>query len=145
MGDEAEKKKYEWLYGDQSKIQSNSQSKFLTGKINIDKFNEGMSYLQNNVNHNWYIEDYSLDLDNVLLNVDKFYCYTLENQKNFVEDFNKSLYKNFGFTTFKNNYKANCSPDIGITFSKQDVDRIIELNELDMQVYEYVQKSKKRF
>ena len=34
-----------WLYGDQSKIQSNQQSKFLTGSINIEKFNENINFL----------------------------------------------------------------------------------------------------
>ena len=30
-------------------------------------------------------------------------------------------------------------------FSKKDIDRILELNQLDLEVYEYVQKSKKRY
>jgi hypothetical protein len=145
MGQEAEEKKYQWLYGEESKIQSNSQSKFLTGRINIDKFNNGIHYLQENVKNHWFLEDYSLNLNDVLTNVDKFYSYSLDNQNIFLEDLNKALYKNFGFNTFKYKDKANCSPEIGVVFSKKDIDRIIELNELDMQVYEYVQKSKKRY
>lgn len=145
MGEEAEERKYNWLYGDGAEIQANSQSKFLTGKINIDKFNEGIYYLQENVKNHWFVENYSLKLDDVLANVDKFYCYSLDNLNLFLEDFNKALYKNFGFQTFKYKDKANCSPEIGVDFSKKDIDRIIELNELDMQVYKYVQKSKKRY
>lgn len=145
MGEEAERKKHSWLYGEECLMQSNSQSKFLTGKINIEKFNNGIGYLQENVKQHWFIENYTLNLDSVLSNVDKIYCYSLENQNIFLEDLNKSLYKHFGFNTFKYRDKANCSPEIGVTFSKKDIDRIVELNELDMQVYEYVQKSKKRY
>ena len=145
MGEEAEKRKYDWLYGEEAEKQSNSQSKFLTGKINIEKFNNNIYYLQENVKNHWFIENYSLNLNDVLSNIDKFYCYTLDNQNLFLEDLNKSLYKNFGFNTFKYKDKVNRSPDIEVIFSKQDIDKIIELNELDMQVYEYVQKNKKRY
>lgn len=144
-GKQAEDKLQEWLYGDQLDIQSNSQSKFLTGSMNIEYFNNNINYFQHAVNSNWYLEDYSLNLDNILTNVDKFYAYTLDNHNIFVEDLNKSLKKNFGFSTFKHADKSNMSPNIKISFSKKDIDRIIELNQLDMEVYEYVQKSKKRY
>ena len=39
LGIDYQEKLYDWLYGSQSEIQSNSQSKFLTGKMNIEKFN----------------------------------------------------------------------------------------------------------
>ena len=42
-GQQAEEKLEEWLYGDQSIIQSNSQSKFLTGSMNIKYFNENIN------------------------------------------------------------------------------------------------------
>jgi hypothetical protein len=145
MGEEAEEKLDNWLYGDQSEIQSNSQSKFLTGKINIDKFNEGINFFQKAVNNNWFIEDYSLELDDVLKNLDKMYYYSMVNHDIFIEDLNKALKEKFGFTTFKHKDKSNSSPDIGLEFSKKDIDRILELNQLDLEVYEYVQKNKKRY
>ena len=61
----------------------------------------------------------------------------------FLEDLNKALKEKFGFTTFKHRDKSNSSPDIGIKFSKKDIDRILELNQVDLEVYEYVQKNKK--
>ena len=134
-----------WLYGDQSKIQSNQQSKFLTGSINIEKFNENINFFQHSVNSGWYLENYSLKIDDILKNIDNFYCYTLENQNLFLEDLNKSLNKHFRFTTFKNNYKANFSKNIDLKISNKNFDRIIEMNEIDMKVYEYVQKNKKRY
>lgn len=145
MGEEAEKKKYEWLYGKQSEMHSNSQSKFLTGKINIDYFNNNLNYMQEKVESGWFLENYNLNLDKILENVDKFYCYSLDNYEIFIDDFNKALMKNFGFNSFKYKDPANLSPDIGIIFNKKDVERIIQLNELDIKVYEYVQKSKKRY
>ena len=63
----------------------------------------------------------------------------------FLEDLNKSLNKHFGFTTFKNNYKANFSRNIDLKLSNKNFDRIIEMNKIDMEIYEYVQKSKKRY
>lgn len=145
MGDEAEKRLDDWLYGPQSLIQSNSQSKFLTGKINIDRFNNNHKYLQDAVNNNWYLEDWSIDLDVVIENVDKFYCYSMENHDIFLEDLNKSLHKHFGFTAFKHRDKANLSPDIGIQLNQNQINRVLELNQVDLGVYEYVQKSKKRY
>ena len=144
-GQQAEEKLEEWLYGDQSIIQSNSQSKFLTGSMNIKYFNENINHFQHAVNSNWYLENYSLNLDDILKNIDNFYAYTLDNHDIFIEDLNKSLKKNFGFSTFKYNDKSNMSPNIKITFSKKNINRILELNQLDMEVYEYVQKSKKRY
>ena len=144
-GQEAENKLEEWLYGDQSDIQSNSQSKFLTGSMNIDKFNAGINLFQRSVNNNWFIEDYTLDLNKIYENIDKFYCYTLDHHGLFLDDMNKALQDQFNFTTFKNLDKANTSPDTGVVFTKKHIDRIIELNSIDMEVYEYVKNIKKRY
>jgi hypothetical protein len=145
MGEEAERKLQDWLYGDQAEIQANSQSKFLTGSTNILRFNEGHKYIQDAVNNNWYLEDYSTDINKVLENVDRFYAYTLDNHNLFLEDLNKSLSKHFGFTTFKHRDRSNLSPDIGIKLTPEQINRVLELNQVDLGVYEYVQKSKKRY
>ena len=92
----------------------------------------------------------SFGLDNEVVNkiyenIDKFYCYTLDHHGLFLDDMNKALQDQFNFTTFKNLDKANTSPDTGVVFTKKHIDRIIELNQIDMQVYEYVQKIKKRY
>ena len=135
----------EWLYGEQADIQSNSQSKFLTGSLNIDKFNKNIRVFQEAVKHNWFIEDYSLNLDKILENVDRFFCYSMDRSNEFTEDLNKALFKFFNFQTFKYKDKANASIDLGIKIDKKHYDRILELNEIDMEVYRYVQKSKKRY
>jgi hypothetical protein len=142
---EAHQKLDNWLYGPQSEVQSNLQSKFLTGEMNFNKFNEGVNLFQLAVWEGWYIENYSLDLNIIKNNIDKFFCYTLEDHDMFKEDFNKALKEEFGFTTFKYADKANRSSNLGIEITKKQMNRIEELNSIDMEVYEYVQKNKKRY
>lgn len=145
IGEEAEKKKHDWLYGEQALVQANSQSKFITGSLNINNFNNNITNLQENVNNHWFLENYSLDLNNIYDNVNRFNCYTLDNLNSFIFDLNNELKNNFGFTSFKRNYKANSHRDINIFFSNKDKERIIELNSIDMEVYDYVQKNQKRY
>ena len=140
----AEEKLEEWLYGDQSKIQSNAQSKFLTGKMNIEKFNNCPGQ-QDAVINQWFIEGYSLDLKDIISNVDKFKAYTLEELDLFKLDMNRSLKNNFNFSTFKHSDKANSSYDVGINFTKSHIERIKDLNSIDLEVYEYVKQIKKEF
>ena len=140
----AEEKLEEWLYGDQSKIQSNAQSKFLTGKMNIEKFNNCPGQ-QDAVINQWFIEGYSLDLKDIKSNVDKFKAYTLEELDLFKLDMNRSLKNNFNFSTFKHSDKANSSYDVGINFTKSHIERIKDLNSIDLEVYEYVKNIKKEF
>ena len=143
-GIEAEEKLEKWLYGDQSEIQSNAQSKFLTGKINIEKFNICQGQ-QDAVFNQWFIEGYSLDLKDIISNVDKFKIYTLEEIDLFKLDMNKSLKNSFNFSTFKHSDKANSSYDVGINFTKSHIERIKDLNRIDLEVYEYVKQIKKEF
>jgi hypothetical protein len=126
-------------------MQSNLQSKFLTGKLNIEKFNQDILQFQNTVSSGWYLEGYKLDIKNVISSLEKMKAYTLEELDLFKIDLNKSLLKQFGFSTFKHSDKANSSYDIGIKFDKRHINRIEEINLLDMEVYEYVQKIKKEY
>jgi hypothetical protein len=144
-GKEAEEKLDRWLYGEESTMQSNLQSKFLTGKLNIEKFNEDVLQFQNTVNSAWYLEEYKLNIKDVILNIKKMKAYTLDELDQFKIDLNKSLLKEFGFMTFKHSDKANSSYDVGIKFNKKHIDKIKELNSLDMEMYDYVQKIKKEY
>lgn len=134
-----------WLYGEQADIQSNVQSKFLTGKMNLSKFNQSPTIFINSSKNNWFIEDYNLDLNVIEDNLNKFNFYTMENYNMFKKDLNYKLTKNFNFTTFKNNDKANSSLDINIKFNKKHIDKIKELNYLDIEVYNYVREIEKRY
>lgn len=134
-----------WLYGDQMPIQSNLQSKFLTGSININQFNLNHRERHSSVLNGWFIEGYSNSIDDIKKNIDKFYVYPMTKHEVFKEDFNKCLDKNFGFTIFKHNDKANESHEINIDFTKDRIERIAEINSLDMEVYDYVQSITKRY
>ena len=140
----AEEKLEKWLYGDQSEIQSNAQSKFLTGKMNIEKFNSCQGQ-EDAVSNQWFIEGYSLDLKDIISNVDKFKAYTLKEIDLFKLDMNRSLKNNFNFSTFKHSDKANSSYDVGINFTKSHIEKIKDLNSIDLEVYEYVKQIKKKF
>lgn len=141
---EAHQKLDRWLDGEQSYIQANLQSKFLTGYMNFEKFNQGVTYFQDAVNNGWYIENYSLNINDIKSNIDIFNCYTLDNHEQFKKDFNRDLKKEFNFTTFKYSDKANRSSDLGIEMTKTQMKKIEELNSIDMEAYEYVRKTEER-
>ena len=140
----AEEKLNHLLYENQSDLQSNIQSKFLSGRINVDKFNLDPARYIHSSRNGWFIENYSKDINVIKRNIDKINCYTMDNHSRFKSDFNKSLNKNFGFTTFKHDDKANQSQDVGISLTKSQISRIEDLNRLDMEVYEYVRQTQKR-
>lgn len=145
-GKEADEKLEEWLYGNQAEVQSNLQTKFLIGKTDINEFNKNFNYFQNTVNNGWYLKDINQDHNTAISNLKNINYYTLEDLNLFKEDMNKVLKKEFGFEAFKHrNDLSNRSPDIGIELNKKQINRIEELNKMDMEVYEYVSKNKKRY
>lgn len=147
------KKLDSWLYGEKSEINANMQSKFLTGKININNFNLDLNVKNNQndnyrylaVNNGWYIENYNLNFSEIKKNIENINIYTLNNNNNFKKKFNDELNKQFGFQTFKLNNKDNSSFNIGIDFTKKQLNKIEELNQVDMELYEYVQKIEKEY
>lgn len=132
-----------WLY--ESDIQHNMQSKFLTGSMNIDKFNNSHRYHNASVDNGWWIEDYSLSIDDIKSSLDSMYSYTMDKHDIFKEDFNKALNKEFGFSIFQNNYKANEHLKRELDLSNSIINRIKEVNSIDQEVYEYVRSIKKRY
>lgn len=134
-----------WLYGEQSEIQSNLQSKFLTGSMNVDEFNSRFREKHKAVTSGWFIEDYSLNMADIKQNIDNFYVYPMTRHDEFKEDFNKCLDETFGFKIFKHNDKANSSHEIKVDFTPDRVSRIEELNSVDIEMYDYVRSIKKRY
>jgi hypothetical protein len=133
-----------WLYGEQSDKQANLQSKFLTGKTNIHEFNRNIGNFDAYINNEWHLEGYSLDMDSIKESISNMNIYTMENYNLFIDQFNLELKKQFGFTSFKYNEKSNESPSIKIEISKKDRDRILELNLVDYEVYDYVRSNEKK-
>lgn len=133
-----------WLYGEQSYKQSNLQSKFLTGQTNIHEFNRNIGNFDAYINNTWHLEGYSLDINKIKESIDEMHIYTMENYNKFINDFNIELKKQFNFTSFEYNEKANESPSIKIEISKADRERIMELNLIDYEVYDHVRSNEKK-
>lgn len=141
----AEENLEQWLYKEQSIVQANLQSKFLTGSTNIEEFNKHINYIDSSVNNAWHLEDYSLDIDKIKESICDINIYTMDNYDKFKFDFNEEIKKQFGFTVFKYSDKSNESPEIKVQLDQSHLKRIKELNEIDYEVYEYVQKTQKRY
>ena len=137
-----EERFHNWLYGEDSVNQSNLQSKFLTGKTNIEKFNKDVVTFNTTIESGWHIEDYSLNIKDVINNLQNIKCYTFEELNLFRLDMNKSLEKQFGFSVFQNTEKINelTSERIRIKPSKEQLNRIQELNSVDMELYEHIRR-----
>lgn len=145
-GKESEEKLESWLYGEQSEMQSNLQTKFLIGKTNIDQFNKHFNYFQHTIDSGWYLEGMDGGSQKAIDNLQNFYYYTLEDISLFKEDLNKALKHNFGFESFKHRSDpANRSPGLELNLTKSQISKIEDLNKMDMEVYEYVSKNKKRY
>lgn len=142
--EEAEYKLSNWLWGQQSEIQSNMQSKFLTGSININKFNSNLTSQLHRVAHGWYIEDYSLEFNDIKKSLDGINAYTMENLNKFKEDFSGAIKQEFGFNIFKNSDKANQSHKIKIEINEDQIKRIKEMNLVDYEAYNYVKSIEKK-
>jgi hypothetical protein len=126
-----------WLYEEDT--QHNLQSKFLTGSTNIVKFNEGYKEKKNAaIDHGWWIEDFSLNIDDIKRSLSNMNAYTMEDHDLFKKDFNVSLDKEFGFKIFQNNYKVNLSTKNIIPITNDIIDKIKEVNSIDQQAYDYV-------
>ena len=141
----AEENLDQWLYKEQSVVQANLQSKFLTGSTNIEEFNKNIGYIDHFVNNAWHLEGYSLDIEKIKESIKDINIYTMDNYDKFKFDFNEEIKNQFGFTAFKYSDRSNESPEIEIKINDSHLKRIKELNEIDYEVYEYVQKTQKRY
>lgn len=133
-----------WLYGEQSKRQSNLQSKFLTGEIDVSEFNKNIGNFDAFIDNEWHLKNYSLDIDKIKESINGMNVYTMENHDQFIFDINNELEKQFGFKSFKYNDKSNCSPDVKVNISEDHLKRIRELNLIDYEVYDYVRSIEKK-
>lgn len=116
-----------WLYDEElSKIHSNTQIKFITNKIDLDQYNKNLVN-QQTVNRNWFIGQKE-DIDKAKDFVDK----------NLIL-FTDSLDKAFNIENGIRINKSGKKPEV----TKKQYDRIVELNSLDIELYEYASRTKK--
>jgi hypothetical protein len=123
----------ELIYGECSSLHENTQTKFITNNIDIDKYNTNLVSPET-IQNNWFIgqtESFDLAKDFIDNNV----VVTLE-------DMDK-LPDILGIEKFKNMSKVNETRNLsGVT--KEQYDKIVSMNELDLEVYQYA-KTKKNY
>jgi hypothetical protein len=115
-----------WLYDEElSKIHSNTQIKFITNEINLNKYNKNLVNKET-INNNWFIGQEQ----------------DINKAKDFI-DKNIVLFTNTLDKTFKieQGIRINKSGKKPEVTSKQ-YDRIVELNSLDIELYEYALRAK---
>jgi hypothetical protein len=116
----------EWLYNeDLSAIHSNTQIKFLTNKIDIDKYNNNLVN-DITINNNWFIGQ-DLDLQKAKSFVDNNIVFVMEE----IDDV-------FGISNGVRVNKSGKQPII----TPEQYDRIVELNSLDIELYDYAIRAK---
>lgn len=130
-----------WINDDRlSQLHSNTHLKCFTGSINIDKYNQ--YYVSKYTSEeNWFLENYSSEIKDGINFIDKNYIFTMDSMTNLTGSISSLLQ----IPQFSNLYKYNSSDksDWGIT--KKQYDRIEELNQKDMELYEYARNKEKEY
>lgn len=131
-----------WLYDDQIiNIQSNLQSRCISSKINIEKYNETDYRLR--PYSAWFIgNDTSISRSIQFLDYIDF-VWTYDNMNSAIDEYQEILYKNFGISPFSNKNKMN-SNHRSIKITKEHRDIIENINSIDMEIYEYARNKEKR-
>ena len=123
----------ELLYGEHSILHENTQTKFITNNIDIDRYNINLVNPET-IQNNWFIGQKE-SFDSAKYFIDNNVVVTLE-------DIHK-LPEILGIEKFKNMSKVNETRSLsGVT--KEQYDKIVSMNELDLEVYQYA-KTKKNY
>lgn len=116
---------------------SNQQSKFLTGSIDIDMYNNDIYYLKKMVENNWHIKNFETSIDSVIDSIKgsdiKIFNY---NEPNLYEKIVKSLKLNIPISGFDD--VINSSLDINEYMYASHIEKIKEINTLDLELYEFI-------
>lgn len=133
----------EWLYSDTYSLpHSNLQSKSITGTIDEDKWNK--SNRTQRVLDGWMFEDYSLDINKIKERIDSAYFCSLENNTLLLDKLSNIHEKEYNFTLYKRRNKINESEPLQFIPTKSQIDRIEELNQTDLELYEYVKTTENK-
>lgn len=132
-----------WLYDkDMSDTLSNIQTKFLTGTLNIEGYNKKQGAFEKNAN-GWYVIDYNYDHDYILEKIESISCYTVENRDMLLDDINNYLFNHYGLgPIFNKRFKYNPSTKDRFEITDKMINRITELNQHDIFLYESVKAYK---
>jgi len=121
----------ELLYGEHAKLHENTQTKFITNEIDIDKYNKSLVNSES-IQKNWFIGQEE-SFEKAKNFIDNNIVVTLEN----IEKLPGIL----GINNFRSMSKVNGTRSLtGVT--KDQYDKIVSMNELDMEVYQYAKTQK---
>lgn len=127
-----------WL---ENEKQFNLQAKSLSKNLNENLYNS-LNHGFDRAKNGWCLEEGKIDMNAVKNFIDNIELIdTIDNHNKFIDNLNKLLFKTFGFYSFSNRNSINENFKI-LPVSKHIRKKIEELNNLDMEVYDYV-KSKK--
>lgn len=134
-----------WLYDKVfSTSHSNLQSKFITGYSNKELWNS--SNRQERVKNGWFVTDYSLNINNIINEIEKSNFASLDNSHLVLDWLSGIIYDKYSFTLYNRRYKVNDSEPLPFQIDKTAIDRIKELNEIDLCMYDYIKSTEiKRF
>jgi hypothetical protein len=115
---------------------SNQQSKFLTGPIDINNYNLNIQNLKKMVESNWFVQGKPELITDVIqsisLNNIKILDYSSKNIYHEVSEIIQNNYTKENFET-----KINSSTKVSEKIYKKYYDKIVEINNLDLELYEY--------
>lgn len=115
---------------------SNQQSKFLTGQINIDKYNNDIDYLKKMVESNWHIENYQTDLKSVIDYIDstKIKMFNYEEPNVY-----QKIVKFFNLNIPHDSFDDVINPSLNINKDRYHyyIEIIKEINSVDLELYDY--------
>lgn len=139
-----------WLYDERmSNLHSNTQFKFLTGELDITKYNDavkqGSFLIQNKMlqkkpmtENNWFVTNNSKTIQDAFDFIDQNHIFFIED----IDDIIERLPKLLNIEGFKYRYPINQSPEFAVKISDEQYQRIIDLNKTDIEIYDYALKNK---
>ena len=118
---------------------TNQQSKFLTGNINLERYNNDIYYLKKMVENNWHIENYETDIESVKDYINKSNI----NIFNYEEpDLYKKIINSINLNIPEHSFDdvVNSSLKIDEQTYSSYTDKIKEINNIDLELYDYFKK-----
>jgi hypothetical protein len=122
----------ELLYGEHSNLHANTQTKFITNQIDIESYNKSLVNAES-IQKNWFIgQEESFEKaksfidNNVVVTLDEI----------------EKLPSILGIKNFKDMSKVNGTRSVS-GVSKEQYDKIVSMNELDMEIFNYAKTQKK--
>jgi len=141
--EELEKIFDQWLYNPEIyPYLSDMQTKFLTGTVDETGFNSTKSIMDKTMNE-WFLKDYSFDESVMRAKVDSISCYTVETRGILLDDIIRYMGKTYGFVpNFQHrNMMFNSSTSKRFVITDKMINRIKELNQNDILLYDMVKRS----